>query len=223
MDEKNNYDRLREFAIQRGASLFGVCEINPEREKIFLSKEAIRGLNRAVSLAVKLSDGILEEIVDKPTKLYFHHYRTVNMFLDQLALSVQQFLHKEGFKAFPIPASQILDWERQLGHLSHKRFAELAGLGWFGRNNLIVSPQYGARIRLVTVLTDMPLSVDKPLKEDCGECRECIPVCPSESIKERKEDFDHMDCYEKLKEFRKNRYVDQYICGICVKACSGNK
>jgi epoxyqueuosine reductase QueG len=223
MAEKNNYNKLKEFALNAGASLFGVCELKPEQEEIFLPRETLKGLNRAVSMAVRLSDDILDGIIDKPTRLYFHHYRSVNMFLDQLAITVQQFIQKEGFRALPIPASQILDWEKQLGHLSHKRFAELAGIGWLGRNNLIVSPKHGAKIRLATILTDMPLDVDKPLNDSCGECKKCISVCPAASIKDNKKEFDYDSCYEKLKEFRKNRYVDQFICGVCVKACDGKK
>lgn len=223
MSERRYYEELKDFALNRGASLFGVCELRPDEESISLPKGLLKNLNRAISMAVRLSDEILEEIVDKPTKLYFHHYRAINNFLDQLAISLQQFIQKYGFRALPIPASQILDWQRQRGHLSHKRFARLAGIGWLGRNNLIVSPRYGSRIRLVTVLTDMPLSVDEPLEEGCGDCKECIAVCPANSIKEDKKEFDHISCYEKLKEFRKDGYVDQYICGICVKVCDGKR
>ena len=69
----------------------------------------------------------------------------------------------------------------------------------------------------------MPLEVDKPLEEDCGVCRKCLAPCPAQAIKERKEDFDHIMCYEKLQEFRKSRIVNQHICGVCVKACKGFK
>ncbi|MEO0087241.1 MAG: 4Fe-4S double cluster binding domain-containing protein, partial [candidate division WOR-3 bacterium] len=56
---------------------------------------------------------------------------------------------------------------------------------------------------------------------DCGDCYACINICPAGAIKEKKEDFDHLKCFEKLKEFQKKGYVGQYICGLCVKVCKG--
>lgn len=222
MTKQDNYSKLKEFALSKGASLFGVSDFICGDKSVNINESVLKGLDKAVSAAVRLSSDILEEIVDKPTKLYFHHYRAINMFLDQLALSLQQFLQKQGFRAIPIPASQILDWDKQTAHLSHKKFAESAGIGWLGINNLIVSPEYGAKIRLITILTDMPLKIDKPLSCNCAQCMACIKTCPANAIKKKREDFDHMICYEKLKEFRKNKYVDQYICGICVKACKAS-
>ncbi len=73
------------------------------------------------------------------------------------------------------------------------------------------------------MLTDMPLETDKPLEGDCGVCQKCLKPCPAQAIKEKKEEFDHMACFEKLKEFRKMGIVGQHICGVCVKACSGVK
>jgi epoxyqueuosine reductase QueG len=67
----------------------------------------------------------------------------------------------------------------------------------------------------------MPLEADNPLEGGCGECRKCLKPCPAQAIGERSEDFDHKVCFEKLKEFRNRRIVSQYICGVCVKACSG--
>jgi len=165
-------------------------------------------------------DAVIEDIEDKPTPLYFHHYRQLNFFLDRAAYLVAMFIQDRGFRVLPIPASQTIDWKNQKGHLSHKRIGELAGLGWIGRNNLLVHPEWGARFRLVTVLTNMPLEADRPLEEDCGDCRKCLPVCPVHAIK-RKEDFDHWACYEKLNEFHKLPLIGQHICGICVKACYG--
>jgi epoxyqueuosine reductase QueG len=68
----------------------------------------------------------------------------------------------------------------------------------------------------------MPLRIDKPVRKDCGDCRFCVKICPSGAIKDKPSEFDHIKCFEKLKEFQKQRLVDQYICGICVKACKGS-
>jgi len=44
----------------------------------------------------------------------------------------------------------------------------LAGLGWIGRNNLLVNEELGSQFRLASVLTNMPLKIDKPVKNGCG-------------------------------------------------------
>ena len=220
---ENNYNELKEFACNWGADLFGVADISGIKDKFKLSKGILEKIDKAVSIGVGLSRAILEEIKDHPTKLYFHHYKTVNMFLDQLNIRITKFIQRRGYNAAPIPASQIVDWEKQTGHLSHREVAQLAGLGWIGRNNLLVNKKLGSQLRLATLLTDMPMKTDSPLKESCGECRACIEMCPAGAIGERKEDYSFSKCLEKLKDFRKQRYVDQFICGVCVKACSGNK
>jgi epoxyqueuosine reductase QueG len=46
-------------------------------------------------------------------------------------------------------------------------------------------------------------------------------VCPAGAIKERQEDFEHLECFEQLRLFRKRDHIGQYICGVCVKACRG--
>jgi epoxyqueuosine reductase len=221
MDKKKNYLNLKKFCRQWGADIFGVADIAPIREGFTLPAELAQALDRAVVLGVRLSAALLQEIKDQPTKLYFHHYRTLNALLDQLALRTVNFIQAKGFLALPIPASQIIDWQNQKAHLSHKKIGHLAGLGWIGRNNLLVNKSLGSQFRLATILTDMPLKTDKPVEDGCGRCRACVAVCPSGSIKENPEDFDHMKCFEKLKEFQKLRLVDQYICGVCVNACKG--
>jgi ferredoxin len=170
-----------------------------------------------------LSDAVLDDIPDHPTQIYFHHYRQMNFFLDRCALLVADHIQKQGFTSLAIAASQLIDWDKQRAHLSHKRVGRAAGLGWFGRNNLLVNPELGARLRLVTVLTDMPLEPDAPLGRDCGPCHACAAACPAGAIKDTREAFDHLACFEKLKEFRKKGYTTQFICGICVRDCHGPK
>ncbi|UCC38344.1 MAG: epoxyqueuosine reductase [Candidatus Aminicenantes bacterium] len=222
-ETKQDYEKLKKFALEQGISLFGVADISGIRDEFALNKALKSRIDRALSMGKRLLEGVLRDIKDKPTPLYFHHYRQVNFFLDRAAFLISDYIQDKGFLALPIPASQTLDWERQRGHLSHKKIGNLAGLGWIGRNNLLVNPDLGARFRLVTVLTDMPLELDKPLEFGCGECMKCIQPCPAHAIKEQREDFDHRACFEKLKGFRRQGLVGQYICGVCVKACSGFK
>lgn len=218
---RGDYQRLKDLALSSGASLFGVADITELRRNFHLPSKKLFPL--AISLAYRLSDPIIEELKDRPTLLYYHHYKQANYFLDRLALMLSSHIQDEEWRAIPIPASQTIDWDRQLGHLSHKKVAQRAGLGWIGRNNLLVTPQFGARVRLVTILTDMPLPPDSPSDEGCGSCRDCLPVCPVGAIKERQKDFEHIKCFEKLRQFRKLGYVGHHICGLCVKACKGPK
>jgi len=217
-----NYDSLKGISFDLGASLFGVARVESLREKFLsLPPQGIDNLPYAISLGVHLSDKILEGVEDGPTPLYFFHYQRVNILLDEMALRITFDIQKQGFDALPIPASQVIDWKRQRGHLSHKHVAKEAGLGWIGRNNLLVNPKFGARIRLVSILTDIPLKLDEPIQRDCGRCRDCIPVCPAGAIVEDPPEFDHMGCYEKVKDLCKERSIRHHICGICIKACPG--
>lgn len=220
MDNQKNYLSLKKFCQEQGIGLFGVADISKIKKDFLIEPKVLKKLDRAISLGIRLSESILEEIETHPTRLYFHHYRTVNAFLDQAAFKVCNYVQKKNYLSLPIPASQILDWQNQKAHLAHKQIGYLAGLGWIGRNNLLVNTKLGSKFRLVSILTNMPLKVDQPTKKDCGACQLCIRICPAEAIKENPKDFHHLKCFEKLKEFQRQKLVDQYICGICVKACT---
>ena len=223
-EEKNHDDQLRKFVLAEGGSLYGVAKTAAAEKWIpSLSSKILKGLDRAISIGFHLSDRVLEDIEDGPTRLYFFHYQRVNMYLDELGLKITNFIQSVGWEALPIPASQIVDWEHQRAHASHKHIAVQAGLGWIGRNNLLVSPQFGSRQRLITVLTNMSLETDEPLPWGCGECRACLSSCPSQAIREKPEDFDHLGCYHQIKALVKAAGISQNICGLCVKACRGKK
>jgi epoxyqueuosine reductase QueG len=211
------------YARDLGFSLFGVADIASLRDSFLLPESVRRRYPAAVALGKRLLEAVLEDILDRPTPLYFHHYRQINAFLDRGAFLFASRIQDLGFAALPIAASQIIDWQKQLGHVSHKAVGRLAGLGWIGRNNLLVHSDLGSRFRLVTVLTDMPLSFDSAMPFGCGSCRACVDACPAGAISEKPEDFDHRRCYEKLDEFRRQHLVSQHICGVCVKACRGRR
>ncbi len=223
MDKDTNYLDLRKFCVDQGIDLFGVADISAVRDEFKISSKVAQRLDKAICLGVMLSGAVLSEIDIVPTKLYFHHYKIVNSFLDHIALRVCNIIQKRGLLALAVPATQIIDWEKNVGHLSHRRLGVLAGLGWIGRNNLLVNEELGSQFRLVSILTNLPLAIDQPSKKDCGECRVCVKICPSGAIGDNPADFDHVKCFEKLKSFQKQRQAEQFVCGVCVNVCRGNQ
>jgi len=221
MAKNKNYSALKKFCENEGIGLFGVADISKIKEEFKISAKTLQNLDKAVCLGVMLSSAILSEIEEVPTKLYFHHYKIVNSFLDQVALKLSNIIQNKGYLALAIPATQIIDWEKNTAHLSHRKLGVLAGLGWIGRNNLLVNEKLGSQFRLVSVLTNMPLKTDKPVKNDCDRCRACVKICPSGAIQENPADFNQVKCFEKLKSFQAQRQVEQFVCGICVNACKG--
>jgi ferredoxin len=216
-----NSERLKKSALDFGFSFAAVADISSVRGEFLLPESLRDRFPWALALGKRLVDDVLDDIDDHPTPLYFNHYRQLNFFLDRGAFFLASQIQESGFHALPIPASQIIDGVSQRAHVPHKKIAVLAGIGFIGRNNLLVHPEYGSRLRLVTVLTDLPLDADSPLETDCGSCIACLASCPAQAIKIHREDFDHRRCFEKLEEFRHRRYVSQHICGVCVKACRG--
>jgi epoxyqueuosine reductase QueG len=215
------YDRLKDLTLSSGAAVFGVCESEDLRSHYdALPLDQTEGLSYGITIGAPVSAAVLRGCIIGPTRHYLHNYRMVNWLLDQTAAKVAVAIQTAGFNAMPIPASQIVDWEAQTAHLSHKMLAIRSGIGWIGRNNLLVHPDYGSKIRIATILTDMPLKTDSPLERDCGACKKCIEICPVNAIKESHREWNKAACLDKLKYFAKAHNVGQYICGLCVKVCN---
>lgn len=214
------YDELRSLAYSSGATAFGTADITDLKPHFHaLPSDQTENLSFGIAIGARVSASVLKGCIIGPTRHYLHHYRMINWMLDEITLKISVVIQNKGYNAMPIPASQIVDWEQQTAHLSHKMIALRAGIGWIGRNNLLVHPEYGSKMRIATVLTDMPLETDKPVERDCGECRKCIEICPVNAIKDSYKDWNKTACLEKLKYFAKSHNVGQYICGLCVKVC----
>jgi len=178
-----------EAMLQReGMYTFGFCNIEDLKAKFSLGdRELLKGTSFAISFAYRLSDKILADIEDEPSLIYAFHYKRANSLLDATSLKISSYLHEEGFDAVPIPASQIVDWENQKALISHKHIAIKAGLGWIGRNNLVVNPKHGSKLRFATVLTNLAVPESNSLDIDCGDCIECIKSCPVVPLKRSKQ------------------------------------
>jgi len=107
-----------------------------------------------------------------------------------------------------------------------------AGLGELGRHGMLIHEEYGSRLHLSVVTTDLPLAVDKPadigVEEVCKYCMKCARTCPSHSIP-----FGGKEVYNGVEKYRIN--VDSCYkyrlasrgqwsnCVICVSSCCYNK
>lgn len=223
MNSQTARQLIASVAAEHLVPIWGTTPLDRVRtEDFLLPAETLTCLPNAVSFALPLLPAVLATLADRPNRLYEHHYRQANFALDRLGLALGRAVQQAGFSALPIPASQIVDWDSQRGHLSHKRVAVAAGIGWLGRNNLLVTRPYGAQVRLVTVLTDLPIPDPVPGQQGCGDCRACLAACPCGAVRETAAEFDHHACFAQLKEFQRRREVSQYICGLCVRACAGD-
>jgi len=220
---------LKNIATCAGADAVGIAGLEPFRGTLpSLSQHLIDDHTFALSIAVRLDDAVISAITDHPTREYAEHYRAMNSKLDAIAASVVSFIFGQGNHALAVPASQILDETSLVGAISHKAVARVAGVGWQGKSLLIVHPRFGPRIRLATVLTNMPLVADKPIRQRCGACAECSKACPAQAIRnvEAQDGYDSREqalyfdrCAEQTLKFKGLPGVGARICGVCIKVC----
>ena len=218
------YEDLKGKATGLGADLFGVAETSKLQK--YLDDEIIEpadDLPFTVSIAVRLHRKVFDSLKNGPNVLYKHHYKTANLKLDDIILRLGNYIQNKGFSSLPIPASVYTNWDRQTAHFSQRHAAIESGIGFQGLNGLVIHPEFGASIRLASLLTDMPLHSDSPLIEDCGNCRACVAACPVDAISTLGPDhFDGQACYDRLKKHAAQRGMGVYICGLCIKACKGS-
>lgn len=217
----NMIDELTARLLHEGASEVGYSQITPPPE--------YAALPYAVSIVLHLSDAVIDTVKTAPTHTYFHHYRTVNTYLDRLALMTGLLLEQHGGRYVCIPASQSVS--EFAGLFSHKAAAVAAGLGVIGRSALFLSDVFGPRVRLATVLTDVDVSEGfRPLSQNnpCQNCRACVNACPAmaitgmdyatggNAILDRSACSTHMkQAYQKI-----GRGA---VCGICVSVCPAGR
>ncbi|MFQ6000795.1 MAG: 4Fe-4S double cluster binding domain-containing protein [Anaerolineae bacterium] len=190
---------------------------------------------RAISIALALDPVILKGVKNGPTLDYYEEYLRANKELNEIAQRTARLLLGAGYEAEAFPAT-ITDSDREPGYertlraaFQHKIAATRAGLGFIGKSGLLITPDFGPRVRLVTVFTDLPFPTGQPILEGrCGGCRLCVEACPVGAIRgrewrvgmAREELLDAHACRREAKRLLKERVgADEAVCGICVAIC----
>lgn len=192
--------------------------------------EPINGMEYAISFVIRLSEAVIDEIDNAPTHTYFHHYRTVNAYIDRTILQTGMYLQNAGYKYIPVGASQSINkdgWNYK-GLVSSRMVACKAGLGTIGKNSMFIHSKFGPAVRLGTLLTNCPFeNVGKEIEENlCGECTLCVDACPAKALTgkiytkgtEREEIIDPQKCSDYMK--KEFKHIGRgAVCGICMKVC----
>lgn len=198
---------LRRELLDHGAAVVGIADLRG-----YLSGE-IAHLGRAVSIGVdrRLNEDTLA-------------------LLARLQKRAVRFLKARGHRTLAIPP----DSDRRKGTFisqlyslfNHKMAATSAGLGWIGKNGLLISPDHGPRLTLATVLTDAPLRPDSPVTGCfCGACSLCIEHCPSQAITgaawSRRDPFVELVRLDACRDHKagKRKTEGKPNCGLCINIC----
>lgn len=195
----------------------------------FFKNNINEDLPYGISVVVRLSDAIIDEIDKKPTHTYFNHYRSVNSFIDQSLLKIGFLLQTNGYKYITVAASQsIPDMGKYMGRYPHKTGAYLCGLGTIGKSGLFIHKQYGPAVRLGTILTDYDgtKGVGDLIQSTCKDCNKCVSACPAQALYGLEFDINNPDApmldYRACSEHMKKHFQDigrGAVCGICINVC----
>ena len=144
--------------------------------------------------------------------------------LDETAEKIGRMLEREGFLTLPISADKPVEifkndpetgkkfrQTRTVGFLSFKHAAMSCGMGEIGKNNLLLTPEFGPHQRLCAIVTEAALEPDPKQDFDlCNGCDKCVKACPSGALKP-----DGMMWIRVL-------YTGQWVSSACRRHDSGN-
>lgn len=163
-----------------------------------LSASQNRGLPNAILFGVALSRLYLQQVTAtkeyvktmiKQNKMESDELYLTELKTDFISNQIAGQLVSKGFNAYAhsddnLIATGVFDGMYEETPLPHKTIATLLGIGWIGKNNLLVTPEYGSALCLGVVLTDMPLNTtrQKIIENKCGKCQRCVNACQENAL-----------------------------------------
>ena len=238
MGNKKVENTLREFARGKGIDLMGFSEMGSDQlylrseNRAFLQEQGYRW---AISVAARISVSASELLLrqgDPGLLFYFDkHVRERAAVLERAAYDLCLSIEDMGYRAFLVTGlgTGYSDGGPKV-ILSHITQAHLAGLGEMGDSGMLITPEYGPRVRLATILTSLPLSGPEELpKGICTHCGRCRKICPSGSIYGGRFDLTHPErAYrdlDKCTAYRDNnlKTLGSRFCNLCQVICPVGK
>ena len=218
--------KVSEKALELGAALVRTCPTDrwsehPIQDKAYWPRSIWPWAENAVVLGIPL---FAPMVATTPSMVYQELYNTSNRILDDMAYRMTSWLTSMGFRAAYFPRDCYFSVETLLGNhraaFSHVLAAYYAGMGTIGDSHNLITPEFGPRVRMVTVLTDADMEPDPMLGEQlCIHCGRCLRKCPSKAFSDAGEDVYRMDwdaCTRHHLELKRQRH---WPCGRCIAVC----
>lgn len=148
------------------------------------------------------------------------YHKLIRKRLQKLARKIQDVAGPFGYRAF-VDSAPVLE----------RALAEKSGMGWIGKNTMLINKQGGSWFFLGELFTDLPLPVDEPVSDHCGSCSACLDICPTNAfVKPNLLDATRCISYLTIElrtaipvEFRKPMGNRIYGCDDCQIVCPWNK
>ena len=172
------------------------------------------------------------------------NYHTTEKQLDPAAPKISKYAYgKDYHRLIRKKLKLLLNWmQEEMAPVSGRVFVDSApvmekalgargGLGWIGRNSLLLNRKYGSWFFLGVIICDLELEPDSPVKEHCGDCMRCIDACPTKAILPGRT-IDATRCISYLTiewkgdsipaEFKNRMDNRAFGCDICQDVCPWN-
>jgi len=199
-------------------------------QKTMLGKIAYGGLNRmlengsVISIAYAYKPYAIEAIAYGTEKdwdmdrwsIYARAYARLNRALNETSAAIAGDINGVAIPATVEGLSSLVSHveDYYADRVSHRVAAELSGVGWRGKNELIVSPLYGPAIRLASIITTIPITRTPPEIKKCGDCRACLDACKFLDHKHQLNNY-----REQCRKYILQLDLEDEVCGKCIKAC----
>jgi len=161
-------------------------------------------------IGARLSNGTVDKTV---WNIYTREYQKINGFLNSVSRDISAHFGGVSIPATTgIVADNVEDYYGMT--VSHRIVAENAGLGWRGKNELVVNEKFSCALRFASVITSLPLLHAKKVRSSCGNCEACLEACSILRNKDKLKDY-----RESCREYIAQLGLEADVCGKCIKAC----
>ena len=156
IEEKNPME-IKEFLKSRGAEIVGFASL----ENI---KNVPKEYPNSILIGIPIEKEALKTIYTDDQSLYVENMKNVALKLNDIVLEGEEYIKSNmNYNALAMSRERVAkDFKNLASKIPHKTTGTRSGLGWIGRCALLISPKYGAALRLSTILTDMPIKVGTP-------------------------------------------------------------
>lgn len=213
---------IKGLAYQLGADVCGIGSIDrfEDAPEGFSPLDLFDKCKSVIAVGIALPKALYEV---RPRLLYSHFNSQICSILDALELKLAKAL-EERFNclAVPVPCDAPNEyWESDSktakGLISMRHTAVLCGLGSIGKSALLINPEYGNRLTIGAVLTDLELASDEMQPDLClAGCSKCVDNCPAKAISDKR--VNQMLC--RMNTFGKTaRGFDTVDCNKCRTIC----